>query len=65
MASMEELIEQYETDEALRKEVDAILADGKITPGEFLSFARRHHVNVTLADLPRITAEARKQGLIK
>ena len=33
MATVDELIEQYETDEALQKEVAEIVADGKITIG--------------------------------
>ena len=36
MATVEELAKQYETDPVLRKEVDDILADGKITMTEFL-----------------------------
>ena len=39
MATVEELVKQYETDEKLQKEVEAILADGKITFMEFVTFA--------------------------
>ena len=65
MATVEELIKQYETDEELKKEVDAVLADGKITITEFLTFAKKHDVNVSLSDFPKLLEEAKKAGLIK
>ena len=65
MATVEELVKQYETDEALQKEVADILADGKITMMEFMSFARKHKVQVSLEDLPKYREEARKLGFIK
>ena len=65
MATVDELVKQYETDEALQKEVADILADGKITMMEFLTFVNRHYVNVTPADLPRLREEARKMGFIE
>ena len=65
MATVDELVKQYETDPELRKEVDAILADGKITMTEFLSFAREHDVDISLRDLPKYIEEAKKLGLIK
>ncbi len=65
MATVEELIKQYETDEELKKEVDAVLADGKITITEFLTFAKKHDVNVSLSDFPKLIEEAKKAGLIK
>ena len=60
MATVEELIKQYDTDPELKKEVDGILADQKITMGEFLRFAK-----VSLAEFPKIIEEAKKAGLIK
>ena len=56
MATVEELIKQYDTDPELKKEVDGILADQKITMGEFLGFAKKHNVQVSLADFPKIIA---------
>ena len=47
MATVEELVKQYETDEKMQKEVEAILADGKITFMEFVTFAKKHHVNIS------------------
>ena len=44
MATVEELVKQYETDPELRKEVEKILEDGKITITEFLTFAKEHNV---------------------
>lgn len=65
MATVEELIKQYETDEELKKEVDEILADQKLTMGEFVGFAKKHDVEVTLKDFPKIISEAKEAGLIK
>ena len=65
MATVEELIKQYETDEALQKEVADIIADGKISIKEFMTFAKKHNVEVSLQDLPKYAAEAKKLGFIK
>ena len=64
MATVEELVRQYDTDPALRKEVEEILADGKITISEFRTFAKNHNVNVSLMDLPKIIAEAKKLRML-
>lgn len=64
MATPEELIRQYETDPELKKEVDEILADGKITIKEFLTFTKNHDLKLSLKELPGIVAEAKKQGLL-
>ena len=37
MATVEELVKQYETDETLQKEVADIVADGKISFQEFVT----------------------------
>ena len=65
MATVEELVKQYETDEALKREVDGILADNKITLAEFLGFVKKHDVDVSLSDFPKLIEEAKKAGLIK
>jgi hypothetical protein len=65
MATVEELIKQYETDPELQKEVEAILADNKITMGEFIGFAKKHDVEVSLADFPKLISEAKEAGLLK
>ena len=65
MATVDELMKQYETDEALQKEVADILADGKITLMEFMHFAKKHNVKVSLDELPKYTEQARKLGFIK
>ena len=65
MATVEELIKQYQTDKALQKEVADILKDGKISPMEFMSFAKKHGVKVSLTDVPKYMEEAKKAGLIK
>lgn len=64
MATIEELVKQYNTDPAFHKEVQDILADGQITIEEFMTFARKHKVNVTLMDLPRIIAKAKELGML-
>ncbi len=65
MATVEELVKQYETDEALQKEVAEIVADGKITIMEFMHFAKKHNVKISLDELPKYTEQARKLGFIK
>ena len=65
MATVEELIRQYETDPELQKEVNDILADNKITLTEFLGFARKHDVEVSIADFPELLKQAKEAGLIK
>ena len=65
MATVDELVKQYETDEALQKEVADILADGKISIMEFMHFAKKHDVKVSLEDLPKYREKAKKLGFIK
>ena len=65
MATVDELVKQYETEEAQQKEVADILADGKITLMEFMHFAKKHNVKVSLDELPKYTEQARKLGFIK
>ena len=65
MATVEELIRQYQTDEALQKEVADILAAGKITPKDFLNFEKKHNVKISLTEIPKYMEEAKKAGLIK
>lgn len=64
MATPKELIQQYETDPELRKEIDDILADGKITTKEFRDFAKKHDLDVSLTDLPRVISKAKEIGLL-
>ena len=67
MATVDELVKQYETDEKLQKEVADIVADGKITIMEFMHFARKHNVKVSLEDLPKYHAfrkKAQRESLI-
>ena len=65
MATVEELLKQYETDPELKKEVEQILADNKITISEFMGFVKKHDVEMSLADFPNIIKQAREAGLIK
>lgn len=65
MATVEELVQQYQTDKALQDEVAAILADGKVSISEFITFARKHDVNVSLSDLPKYMEQAKQLGFIK
>ena len=65
MATIAELIEQYKTDEALQKEVADIVADGKVTVSEFMAFAKKHGVSVSLAELPGLMEQAKQLGFIK
>ena len=65
MATVEELMKQYETDPELRKEIDAILEDEKITFSEFVGFVKKHDVDISLKEFPNIIKEAKENGLIK
>ncbi len=65
MATVEELVKQYQTDPALQKEVADILADGKISFQEFVSFAKKHNVDISITDLPKYSAMAKELGFIK
>ena len=64
MATVDELIKQYETDEALQKEVADILADGKVSIKEFMTFAKKHDVAISLDQLPYYMEQAKKLGFI-
>lgn len=65
MATVADLVKQYQNDESLQKEVAEILADGKITMNEFVSFAKKHDVDISLADLPKYVEQAKQLGFIK
>ena len=65
MATVEQLVEQYQTDKALQKEVADILADGKVTISEFAGFAKKHGVNISVADLPKYLEQAKQLGFIR
>ncbi|MBQ6427462.1 MAG: hypothetical protein IJK03_01675 [Oscillospiraceae bacterium] len=65
MATVEQLIEQYQTDENLQQEVADILADGKVTIKEFMTFAKKHDVDISLADLPKYLEQAKELGFIQ
>ena len=65
MATVEELVQQYMTDEALQREVKDILADGKVSMMEFLVFAKTHDVSVSLDELPKYLEQAKKLGFMK
>ena len=65
MATVEDLVQQYKTDETLQKEVAEILADGRITFQEFITFAKKHNVEVSLTDLPKYSAMAKELGFLK
>lgn len=65
MATVEELIKQYETDPELQKEVQDIIADGKVSISEFRSFAKKHDVEISLTELPKYMEQAKKLGFIK
>ena len=58
MATVEQLVKQYETDKALQAEVAAIVADGKVSMMEFLAFAKKHDVAISLEDLPKYLEQA-------
>lgn len=65
MATPEELLEQYKTDPELKKEVDKILEDKKITIDEFYGFIKKHDVEASITDFSQIIKKAQEMGLIK
>ena len=64
MATVEQLIKQYETDKALQAEVAQIVADGKVTMMEFMAFAKKHDVAISLDELPKYMEQAKKLGFL-
>ena len=64
MATVEDLVQQYQTDPALQKEVADIVADGRISMKEFMDFAKRHDVAISLDQLPNYIAQAKQLGFI-
>ena len=64
MATVEQLIKQYETDKALQAEVAQIVADGKVTMTEFMAFAKKHDVAISLDELPKYIEQAKKLGFL-
>ena len=63
MATVEELVKQYETDEALQKEVADIVADGKITLMEFMHFAKNTTSRSLWMNFPSIPSRPEKWDL--
>ena len=65
MATVEELVKQYGTDKAIQKKVADILAAGKVSMTEFMTFVKKHDVDISIADLPKYMEEAKKLGFVK
>lgn len=65
MATVEELVRRYQTDKALQDEVASILADGKVSLQEFMAFAKKHDVQISLTDLPKYMEQAKQLGFLK
>lgn len=64
MATVEDLIKRYETDKDLQAEVAEILKDHKVTIPEFVEFAKKHDVEISLDQMPKYLDQLRKAGLI-
>jgi hypothetical protein len=64
MATIEQLVKQYETDKELQAEVAAILSDGKVSMMEFMQFAKKHDVAISLDELPMYLEQAKKLGFM-
>ena len=65
MVTENELMERYETDSELQKDVEDIVEDNKITVREFLGFVKKYDLELSVTQLPMIIKEAKKRGLIK
>lgn len=64
MATVEQLVKQYETDKALQAEVAEIMSDGKVSMMEFMAFAKKHDVAISLDELPKYLEQAKKLGFM-
>ena len=49
----------------MQKGVADILADGKVTMNEFMSFAKNYGVNISLGYLPKYIEQAKQLGFMK
>ena len=65
MATVEDLIRKYQTDEAFQKEVKEALKDGKISASELIAFGKRHGVKVSLTEVPKYLKQLKEIGLIR
>ena len=65
MATVDELVEQFETDSELQEEISRITEDNKITPMKFLTFTKNHDLKVSITELPTVVKKAKELGLIK
>ena len=65
MATVEDLIRKYQTDEAFQKEVKEVLKDGKISASELIAFGKRHGVEVSLTEVPKYLKQLKEIGLIR
>ena len=64
IATVEQLVKPSETDKTLQAEVAAILADGKVSMMEFITFAKKHDVAISLDELPKYMEQAKKLGFL-
>ncbi len=62
MATVEELVKQYQTDKNLQKEIQDIIADGKVSAMEFLGFCKKHDVSISLDEIPKYIEQAKALG---
>ena len=62
MATIDELVKQFQTDDALKKEISDVLADGKVSAQEFIAFCKKHSVEIDPTDLPKYREQAKQLG---
>ena len=53
MAGVDELIQKIQNDKGLQDEVGAILADGKVSMQEVMSFAAKYGSQIPLTEIPQ------------
>ena len=63
--TVEELIARYETDPALRAEVETLRQKNKVTVGDLWKLAKKYDVDVSLWELPKYLRQAKELGLIQ
>lgn len=64
MTTAEKVVELYETDPEIQKEVNDILADGIYSIWEFQALARKHNLDIPWFEVPNIISVAKEHGLM-
>ena len=64
MATVKELMDRYDNDPELQKDVADMIADGKATPKEISAFCKKYQVKVSVTELADYVKQAKEAGFI-